>query len=101
MRLIYASEVTGCVICTPTASRARYVKAMAKELDAEIPDPISLECVSDARLQLFPYHHCGILIDESLEIIEKALTAYIGCSVTAITMSVEQKGATPEEEKRD
>lgn len=94
MRMIYASEVTGFRIITPTRSTARDAKALASELGCDIPEPICVEEFKDVKLHSAGFENCGILIDEAESIIQDALEAYFRCPVHAISLSVEMAKST-------
>lgn len=84
MRLIYASEVTGYPIVTPNDQMAKNVKGMAQQLGCSIPEPIAADrpsTIMECKIAK------GLLIDEAADLIERALEAYFGVPVVAITMS--------------
>lgn len=97
LRLIYASEVTGCPIVVPYEGMIRSVKSMAKDLGCNIPEPISADLLKrktddrDVRSRI----QFGVLVDEAGSLIKPALESYLKCPVVAITMSEKMEGEAP------
>lgn len=94
LRMIYASEVTGYRIITPTRSMAEHVKSMAEKLGCNIPEPASVDEWRDTKRHSVSLDCCGVLIDEAKDIIDRALVAYLGCPVHAVSISVDMAPKT-------
>lgn len=81
-QMIYTSEATGIPIMVETHSQANHIKQLAEEMNVMIPDVI-VESEGIMRGK----RPDNVLIDEGYNIIEKALKAYLGSNVIALTMS--------------
>lgn len=83
-QMIHTSESTGYPIIVETRSQAQLLIDKAKKMGAAIPEPITMSRIDSAirsrRIE-------KVIIDEGHNIIEKALKAYIGCDVAAVTLS--------------
>jgi hypothetical protein len=85
-KMIIASEVTGYPILAVNEHRKNSIKAMAKEMGCNIPDPITYETrTRHNNGSLLPTDH--VLIDDAEEIIEKILKRDLRADVVAVTMT--------------
>lgn len=85
-QLIYTSATMDIPIIVSTESRKKYLLARAEDLAVKIPTPMTVsQCKSSIGAFLSPK---SVLIDESLDIIEAALSEYLnGANIAAITMT--------------
>lgn len=84
-QMIYTSETTGYPIVVETEMQKNFIMNKAKEMDIIIPEPITIGEINNIRGRIRPDDK--IIIDEGYNIIEKALKAYIGCDVMAVTLT--------------
>lgn len=84
-QVIYTSEATGYPIVVETEMQKNFIMDKAKEMDIIIPEPITIGEINNIRGRIRPDDK--IIIDEGYNIIEKALKAYIGCDVMAVTLT--------------
>ena len=84
-QMIYTSEATGYPIVVETEMQKNFIMDKAKEMDIVIPEPITIGEINNIRGRIRPDDK--IIIDEGYNIIEKALKAYIGCDVMAVTLT--------------
>lgn len=84
-QMIYTSEATGYPIVVETEMQKNFIMNKAKEMDIIIPEPITIGEINNIRGRIRPDDK--IIIDEGYNIIEKALKAYIGCDVMAVTLT--------------
>lgn len=90
-QLIYTSATTGFPIIVSNKDQARNVSHLAEEMKINIPTPMTVAEYRGSR----PLPSKTVLIDEGIDIIEAALSLYLGNNtiVSAITMT------TPDLEK--
>lgn len=87
--LIYASEATGYPICVAVQARVNHIIQMAEEMGCNIPQPVT---VTELRNGLFKGSEVhNVLFDEVREILEDALSNYLGVNVVGATMSDYEK----------
>ncbi len=88
-QMIYTSEATGYPIVVETEMQKNFIMDKAKEIDIVIPEPITINEImgisAGIRGRIRPDDK--VIIDEGYNIIEKALKAYIGCDVIAVTLT--------------
>lgn len=84
-QMIYTSESTGYPIVVETQMQKNFIMDKAKEMDVIIPEPITLDEANNIRGRIKP--NDKVIVDEGYNIIEKALKAYIGCDVVAVTLT--------------
>lgn len=82
--LIYASEATGFPIATGNEVMVEHIKQMAKEMNCNIPEPITFYELREKRLGVV---YNNVLLDEVTCILEDALNDYLGTNVICATMS--------------
>jgi len=87
-QMIYTSEATGYPIVVETQMQKNFIMNKAKEMSIVIPEPITLNEIKNmnnirGRIRV----NDKVIIDEGYNIIEKALKAYIGCDVMAVTLT--------------
>lgn len=86
--LIYTSEATGYPIVTNSKITANYIKEQAKEMNCDIPDPIT---VNDIHSGIGLPSDANILFDNVETILKDALNYYLGANVVCATMSSPEK----------
>lgn len=84
-QMIYTSEATGYPIIVETQMQKSFIMDKAKEMNVIIPEPITLDEANNIRGRIKP--NDKVIVDEGYNIIEKALKAYIGCDVVAVTLT--------------
>lgn len=82
--LIYSSESTRYPIVTSSKIQACYIKDMAKEMNCDIPDPLT---VDDLRLSGALPSFANVLFDNVETILEAAINSYLGVNVVCATMT--------------
>lgn len=82
--LIYTSEATGYPIVTSSKIRACYIKDQAKEMNCDIPDPLTVE---DVRVNKVLHSGSNILFDDVETILEAAVNQYLNSNVVCATMT--------------
>lgn len=82
-KLIYTSEITGYPIVAESNQSIEYIKRQARELGANIPNPMTVKEMRSIRGIRFD----RILLDEGFSIIEEALKTYFGVEVAAVTFT--------------
>ena len=82
--LIYTSEATGYPIVTNSKITANYIKEQAKEMNCDIPDPIT---VNDIHSGMGLPSDVNVLFDNVETILKDALNYYLGANVVCATMS--------------
>lgn len=82
-QLVYTSATTQYPIIVSTKAQIMYLLNLANELDFIIPTPMTIEDYKANRQM----HGSNILIDEGYDLIGKALDAYMGSHVVAVTLS--------------
>lgn len=83
-QLLFTSAVTGYPIIVPYQIRIDYLLSKAAELNLIIPQPMTID---EFRSHNYGGQIDNILIDEGHDLIGLALDAYMGCHVTAVTLS--------------
>lgn len=81
--LIYASEATGYPIATGNEVMVDHIKQMAKEMNCNIPEPITFYELKKLR----DNSYSTVLLDEVTCILEDALSEYLGTNVICATMT--------------
>lgn len=84
-QMIYTSESTGYPIIVETQMQKNFIMDKAKEMDIIIPEPITMNEATNIKGRIRADDK--VIIDEGYNIIEKALRAYIGCDVVAVTLT--------------
>lgn len=82
-QLVYTSAVTQYPIITQHRTSIMHLMDLANELGVVIPTPMTVDDYK-ARGRIHENH---ILIDEGYDLIGKALDAYMGTHVVAVTLS--------------
>lgn len=85
--LIITSKMTGFPIVTSTISSVENIKNMAKDMNCEIPEPIT---ISQFNNREFKHLINRVLIDNLEFILEEALTSYIGAEVVTAVLNEEE-----------
>lgn len=81
-KLLYASHVTGTPIVVATLQQKSFLLGMARELNIDIPDPISISTSRELdKLDC----HSSVLIDNA----EWVLKNILGVNIVAMTVSTE------------
>ena len=82
-QLVYTSAVTQYPIVTQHKTSVMHLMDLANELGVTIPTPMTVDDYK-AKERIHENH---ILIDEGYDLISKALDAYMGTHVVAVTLS--------------
>lgn len=86
--LIYTSESTGFPIIVSSYLKKEQVVEQAKKLNCTIPEPITVrELKTNRGIRFLKDDNSGVLIDDVTDILEDALTDYLGVPVCCATMS--------------
>ena len=86
--LIYTSEATGYPIITNSKIQAAYIKEQAKNMDCDIPEPIT---VNDIHSGMNLPQDANVLFDNVETILEDALNHYLGANVICATMTTKTR----------
>ena len=82
--LLYTSEATGYPIVVNSEVQLKYILQQAKELNVNIPEPLTVRHLREDRGIRKP--EC-VLVDEGYNIINDALQNYLGTQVIALTFT--------------
>ena len=85
--LIITSKMTGYPIVTSNISSAENIKNMAKDMNCEIPEPITILQFNNRE---FKHLINRVLIDNLEFILEEALTSYLGVEVVTAVLNKEE-----------
>lgn len=89
VRMLYASEYQNVPIVCMNSSHKEYLKRKAKELGLNIPEPITVEDIGDARTAL---NTTDVLVDEIPFVLQTLLNRYGHYHVIGGTLTSNEGG---------
>lgn len=88
--LIITSKMTGYPIVTSNQSSAENIKNMAKDMNCEIPEPITISQFNSREFKGYKHLINRVLVDNVEFILEEALTSYLGVEVVTAVLNKEK-----------
>ena len=88
-RMLYASEYMEAPIICATDVQKDSLKAKAKELGLNIPEPICIGDIGDARISL---NTSNVLVDEMPLVLQRLLSRYGSYNIIGGTLTADEGG---------
>jgi hypothetical protein len=89
-RMLYASEYNNAPILCSTDSRKRYVMDMAKSMQLNIPEPISVSDIVCNRIRDKRINNGNVLVDEMDDVLREILRFSIGYDMIGGTITIDK-----------
>ena len=88
--LIITSKMTGYQIVTSSQSSAENIKNMSKDMNCEIPEPITISQFNSREFKGYKHSINKVLIDNLEFVLEEALQSYLGVEVVTAVLNKEE-----------
>jgi hypothetical protein len=91
IRMLYASEFNNAPIVCTLDSQKRYLMDMAKRMELNIPEPISVSDIICNRTEGRKFNNKSVLVDEIDDVLREMLRFSIGLDMIGGTITTDKR----------